>query len=273
MGALTGNAIKDTYLDVVQLGKSGAGLPSHAGKEAALYDGSGAQILGRTAVRHWLDPHPDAASFDETWEFSATGDMTQAQLEAAGWTFASCTAAVSNGTLWITTGAAANPWARAYLSTSLSGDFDIVTEVCLCNPGEIEAVISGIYGGVGVFDSVGDKGHISSLKWVTDRFYSNVWYNGKWSDGGGHTNASGNATFTNPNLVRISRYSGTVYMSIGSSWPTASLSSIALPIAWRSSGSVANADTYNILSMMNYAAVAGGPSSAVWGVRSIRRFA
>ncbi len=49
MGALTGNTVQSTYLDLVQLGKSGAGLPSHAGKEAALYDGSGAQILGRTA--------------------------------------------------------------------------------------------------------------------------------------------------------------------------------------------------------------------------------
>ena len=72
--ALTGNTVQSTYLDLVQLEKSGAGLPSHAGKEAAVYDGSGAQILGRTAVRHWLDPDPDAIA--GTWEFSTTGDMT-----------------------------------------------------------------------------------------------------------------------------------------------------------------------------------------------------
>ena len=122
--ALTGNKVKDTYLDLVQLEQSGAGLPSHAGKEAALYDGSGAQIVGRSAVRNWLDPHPDASSFAETFEFSTTGDMNQTALETAGWTFSNCTAAVSGGTLWIT--ASASTISQAYLTVNFAGDFDVV---------------------------------------------------------------------------------------------------------------------------------------------------
>ena len=122
--ALTGNTVQSTYLDLVQLEQSGAGLPSHAGKEAALYDGSGAQILGRSAVRNWLDPHPDAASFDETWEFSTTGDMNQSALESAGWTFSNCTASVSGGLLNLTT--TANGIISASIVVELTGDFDIV---------------------------------------------------------------------------------------------------------------------------------------------------
>ena len=120
--ALTGNAVKDTYLDLVQLEQSGAGLPSHAGKEAALYDGSGAQIVGRTAVRHWLDPDPDAIS--GSWEFSTYGDANQATLEAAGWTFSGCSGVVSNGVLILT--ATGTGRAVAETTVSLSGDFDYV---------------------------------------------------------------------------------------------------------------------------------------------------
>jgi len=121
--ALTGNTVQSTYLDLVQLEKSGAGLPSHAGKEAALYDGSGAQIVGRSAVRHWLDPHPDAAAFAETWEFSTKGTMTQGQLETAGWTFYNCTATVANGLLVLTSTGGVT---KASIDVSFSGDFDIV---------------------------------------------------------------------------------------------------------------------------------------------------
>ena len=117
--------ISARYKDVVQLEKSGLGLPSHAGKEAAVYDGSGAQILGRTAVRHWLDPHPDAASFAETWEFSATGDMTQAALETAGWAFdVGTSGSVSGGVLKITNNGAGLEGVR--LTCSFDGDFDVI---------------------------------------------------------------------------------------------------------------------------------------------------
>ena len=125
--ALTGNTVQSTYLDLVQLEKSGAGLPSHAGKEAALYDGSGAPIVGRTAVRHWLDPDPDAIS--GSFEFSTMGDMTQGELESAGWTFTECTASVTGGQLVIVKTGAYNTFAKAEITVSLTGDFAYVVGI------------------------------------------------------------------------------------------------------------------------------------------------
>ena len=157
--ALTGNTVQSTYLDLVQLEQSGAGLPSHAGKEAALYDGSGAQILGRSAVRHWLDPHPDAASFAETWEFSTTGDMTQGQLETAGWTFTNCTAEVAHGVLWVTASSAAI--VKASIDVNFTGDFDFVITPMQPSGYGVVPVEANIHawGGGGVGDTTNNVAH------------------------------------------------------------------------------------------------------------------
>lgn len=214
MGALTGNTPGSTYLDLVQLGKSGAGLPAHAGKEAALYDGSGAQILGRTAVRHWLDPHPDAASFAETWEFSTTGDMTQGQLETAGWTFTNCTGIVSRG-MFILTCTSASTKTYASLSTSLSGDFDFIASIATpFNYGSIVAS-SWAMGGLGVADTVNDKAHLVCIDQNgadgTYGLYAKLGATFSTFADGTLSDASGFAHDT-PTL-RICRVSGTVYVA------------------------------------------------------------
>jgi hypothetical protein len=274
--ALTGNTVQSTYLDLVQLEQSGAGLPSHAGKEAALYDGSGAQILGRSAVRHWLDPHPDAASFAETWEFSTTGDMNQAALESAGWTFSDCTAAVSGGTLWITTAASASPWSRAYYATTsdMSGDFDLIFELVGCQPGQL-GVSEGTNNhigtaGVGVN---GDPGILQQiyLLYGADRHSAKIYHTGTWTVGGG-TGGTSQTFFYPSRYFRISRSSGTIYLYAGAGFP-ASDNSFLSDIGWRVGGSVAESSTYDRIHVSNWvAANADNESSATFGVRSIRRF-
>jgi hypothetical protein len=274
MGALTGNTVQSTYLDLVQLGQSGAGLPAHGGKEAAIYDGSGAQILGRTAVRHWLDPHPDAASFDETWEFSTTGDMTQGQLETAGWTFTDCSAEVSNGILWITTGAGAYPWMKAYYSTSLTGDFDLVMHLVNTEPGDTQVSTASNFfrGGLAVVDSSGDVTYQSCSKYTPDRSNCHIFLDGKWSDGTGSSNVGYNF-FRNADCIRIWRISGTLYLAAGPPWPSSSLSRVAIPWGWAIAGSKSTAATFDIISLMTYVAQNSMlNSSAKWGVHSIRRF-
>jgi len=215
--ALTGNTVQSTYLDLVQLEKSGAGLPSHAGKEAAVYDGSGAQIIGRTAVRHWLDPHPDAAAFAETWEFSTTGDMTQAALETAGWTFSNCSGAVSNGVLWLTATAAAR--AKAYFTVSLSGDFDF-TSCMIPDPGYASNYPpNNKYGGFGVGDETADVIHYACHSSISGSPQVCKYVNGDWQDHNGTlTFATSDASM--PMLLRVSRVSGTVYITGGSVYST-----------------------------------------------------
>jgi hypothetical protein len=218
MGALTGNAIKDTYLDVVQLGKSGAGLPSHAGKEAALYDGSGAQILGRTAVRHWLDPHPDAASFAETWEFSTKGAMTQTQLEAAGWTFANCTGVVSQGLLKLT--ASSTAIATASLAVSFAGDFDLacsIIKISNYNEARVSTTApSECIGGFGVADTVNNESEYLLQLIDSGRFFGYAMKTGAWTTlaGTGATAAPDYSSY--PNMLRIVRDSSTVNYLVGS---------------------------------------------------------
>jgi hypothetical protein len=208
MGALTGNAIKDTYLDVVQLGKSGAGLPSHAGKEAALYDGSGAQILGRTAVRHWLNPDPDAIS--GTWEFSTLGDKTQAQLEALGWTFSRCTAVVANGQMVLTSSENSNN-IRAELVVSLNGDFDYIASTqSYPGPSAAYDYIScfkiGIPGGVGHLVST-----VAAAPFPRGSQTVSTTYDAASADGTNNT-----VLMLNGGVMRIARYSGTVFCGAGS---------------------------------------------------------
>ena len=207
--ALTGNTVQSTYLDLVQLEKSGAGLPSHAGKEAALYDGSGAQILGRTAVRHWLDPHPDAAAFAETWEFSTKGTMTQGQLEAAGWTFFNCTAEVTQGIMWLTTSMTSSNYCDAILSTNLSGDFDIVT--CFVHNYEYDAKKGSTYDAAGylaVAEGDAGSGECQNVGFmnVNGTSRSKIYHGGTWRGAAG-TAVDDAVQSSSPPLIRITRSS------------------------------------------------------------------
>ena len=267
--ALTGNTVQSTYLDLVQLEKSGAGLPSHAGKEAALYDGSGAQILGRTAVRHWLDPHPDAAAFAETWEFSTKGTMTQGQLETAGWTFSGCTASVSGGILWLTSAA---DWAysTASLVVSLSGDFDIVIFPTTTADYELSNADNTYYiGGGGVADTVGDACHHAYTQTVNGYGRVNTIKTGTYSTLSG-TAATANvyAAF----CTRISRVSGTIYLCGGQGFPSSRIIPDDITPAndgWTSPASVDDSTTFNRV----FLSTAGGASKAAkCGFYFLRRF-
>jgi len=265
MGALTGQTVQSSYLDLVQLGKSGAGLPSHAGKEAAVYDGSGAQILGRTAVRHWLDPHPDAAAFAETWEFSTTGDMTQGQLEAAGWTFTSCTGYVSNGIMWIDR--AASAYWRASLDVNFAGDFDVVVAPVFDMSYTTTPGIDYYVGGVGVGDTVNDVAHAVFCDMVSGYGRRNSFINGTWSNLGG-TNATVN-TYGPALYARIARISGTVYLAASSGQMVAGNDNTTMDrFGWSGLHTVSDADTYQKLYLTKNNATGTGLS----GFKFIRRF-
>jgi len=222
MGALTGNTVQSTYLDLVQLGQSGAGLPLHAGKEAALYDGSGAQILGRTSVRHWLDPDPDAIA--GTWEFSTYGDATQGELETAGWVFADCTAEVKNGRLCIVQ-SGANKYVRAYVPVNLSGDFDYAVSPGVHptqNSSNYLPVANNLYGGFGVAASGSDLMHHVHLESAADgRLAFKRYITGAYSTGGG-TNYN-LSVYSSPVLLRIARLSGTVRLGGMHQYPLGSI--------------------------------------------------
>ena len=266
MGALTGQTVQSSYLDLVQLGKSGAGLPSHAGKEAAVYDGSGAQILGRTAVRHWLDPHPDAASFDETWEFSTTGDMTQGQLETAGWTFTSCAGSVSGGAMWLQRTASAY-WS-ANLAVSLAGDFDIVVGVIREMDYTTASPPNYLTGGFGVADTVNNVAHHQYGSMVNGYGRTQTFINGAWTTFAG---TGANSSFYGPpRMLRIWRVSGTVYLAACST-ETPLLKAddtLADRNGWSAVATVSDADTFDKLFFKIDSTVGDG----VFGVTFIRRF-
>ena len=276
--ALTGNTVQSTYLDLVQLEKSGAGLPSHAGKEAALYDGSGAQIVGRTAQRHWLDPHPDAASFDETWEFSTTGDMTQGQLESAGWTFKDCSGSVSNGIFWLSgvTGGAAANWAHASLSVSLSGDFDLLISPLLPigyadNQGPIENVQ---YGGVGVAIVSGNDAHHVYGRFVNGYGFNYRYTAGAWDVGGG--SETNGISYAPPSMIRISRVSGTVYLygAVGEGASPVMVPDDTAPQnnGWTTAATVSDSQTFDKIFLAPGRRVSSAVSGQTCGFRFLRRF-
>ena len=267
--ALTANTVQSTYLDLVQLEKSGAGLPSHAGKEAALYDGSGAQILGRTAVRHWLDPDPDATAAS-SWEFSTYGDATQGELETAGWAFSGCTAVASNGMLILTKTAAYDTIATATLTVSLSGDFDYVA--CFSPPDYTGPIPAGntLYGSLWVADSSG-KAHGMGVTYVGNpawglRGYRDSTY-ASLAGGSLYSLAVGAAKL---DLIRVARYSGTVLLYGGAhGWGTGCGTSIAS--SWRGT-TQADASTFNKLFFLDDAQGKVNQGFKT-GIRFLRRFA
>ena len=270
--ALKGADISATYQDWVHVNKAGAGLADHAGAEAALYldDGAGGvdQICGRTAVRHWLDPHPDAASFAETWEFSTTGDMTQGQLETAGWTFSNCSGLVSNGMLWLT--ATANARAKAYLTVSLSGDFDFTASSIFGQSyGQLyPGVTRG--GGVGVGDPTVDVIHFSEIAHQDGNPVVIKRVNGDWDD------HNGTETFTScqgatPMVLRVSRVGGTVYVTGGTiTSPMVEDDTSFRNAGWVPAATAVDATTFTRLALpMTYTASAIGD---VVGFYFLRRF-
>jgi len=265
--ALTGNTVQSTYLDLVQLEQSGAGLPSHAGKEAALYDGSGAQIVGRTAVRHWLDPHPDAAALADTWEFSATGDMTQGELETAGWTFSNCTAEVARGVLLIT--ATSTAVVKAYYTVNLTGDFDI--EIGCSQPFGYNKTVSGYtLGGGGVADTVNNVAHYALCRNSVGNPEIATYKSGAFTTLAGTQTIDGPDTYAN--VSRVMRSSGTVYLSGGPNWPLTSLyygSNYSLG-GFDGGSSVADADTYQAVFVTG--SNGNCDSGRTFGIFYIRRF-
>lgn len=96
--SLENQYIDESYKDVVQLEQSGAGLPSHGGAPARIFDGAGNQICGQTNCLNPFDHDPITIA-DGTFEWLE--DMTKAELESAGWTFpgTNAEAEVKNGNL------------------------------------------------------------------------------------------------------------------------------------------------------------------------------
>ena len=260
MGALTGNTVQSTYLDLVQLGKSGAGLPSHAGKEAAVYDGSGAQILGRTAVRNWLDPDPGAIA--GTWEFSTYGDATQAQLETAGWTFSNCTASVANGLLQLVSGGSAN--VRAETTVSLAGDFDYTSRILgipTSTAGQYDYVSSLR---VGIPDGVGHSiSQVYSGNLIGDRLLA-----GNYNDNPASGTAI-NTVFVDDMLLRISRFSGTVSATVGRSSFVFNLGTANPPGGYWGGATASDSSTFTRVCICCDGTVSG----QIYAVPFIRRYA
>jgi len=247
--ALTGNTVQSTYLDLVQLEKSGAGLPSHAGKEAAVYDGSGAQILGRTAVRHWLDPDPDAIS--GSFEFSTMGDKSQAQLEAMGFVFTECTAVVSNGLLLLTKTGAYNTFGKAELTVNLAGDFDYV--IGFARGSMTTASQTGDTTGWGIYVADGATGGGAGLAHGVSCGTSALFYNLRGFKSSTYANLASGTLWTTTSgdassgLLRVFRSSGTVNFMGGNKFSVLySQGTTRANTGWRGT-TQADASTFNKL--------------------------
>jgi hypothetical protein len=215
---LTGQKIKDSYKDVVQLEKSGAGLPGHGGAPAATYDGLGNLI--NAFLRQWnlFTPHPDASGFSETHEFAVMPDKDQTTLEGEGWTFENCSGEVENGTFWLGDMVAAGAPMRAVKTVSFTGDFDVVAfPVWAQGYGEIHGQpYSEI--GLMVGDTVGDDQWLAASQTVNGycRFYGG--YGGLWSNGSSHS-LSSQSFYNGGHMVRIKRVSGTLRETAGTAYP------------------------------------------------------
>ena len=269
---------------VVQL-SGGLAYPGSLAGEAALYDQNGQQILGRTAIRHWLDPHPDAASFDETWEFSTTGDMTQGQLEAAGWAFENCTAEVSGGVLWLTATTNLAP-PRAYLVVNLTGDYDIcVTGVnnYRYNPGPYESAGADCNCGIGIgrYESgVTDLMHYIKFGMVNGGTLSDNFYaNGAWTSPYGGVSDADQLYTRGDIIARAVRYSGILAIVSGG------VANVMCPqfvlnansqtylhgMGWTRKTWIADTTTFNRLALIPSEDISVGVGT-IWGVASVRRF-
>jgi len=226
----------------------------------------------RLAQRNWLDPHPDAIA--TTWEFSTYADMNQAALESAGWTFAGCSGALSEGILWLSNTSGAT-WATASLAVSLTGDFDYFAAPLWpagygTNIGSLE---STQVGGMGVGDVSNDVAHYSLSTFVNGYGRATTYKDGVWTTGGG-TGASA-TIYGSPSIVRVSRVSGTVYLC-GAQHAAAGatlLEDDTTPQGdgWSVPASVSDADTYTkVFLCAGYRAIA--KTGIVCGFYFLRRF-
>lgn len=273
--ALTGNAVKDTYLDLVQLEQSGAGLPSHAGQGAALYDGAGNRILARTGQPHWLDPHPDAASSSDTFEFGSMLDKNQATLEGEGWTFQNCTGKVENGVLELTC-TVATTQCRAYRTVSLTGDFLFVAAVTMpfwkYNQCGSDTVLQ-YHGGFGFGDTVNDTIMYAIMSNSNSQRYNRNYTAGTWTGHGGGLGQQGLYPTEPSNMIY--RNSGTFYLTAGAGpnnvpvdHSTANLNPTSH--GWSTPTSSADANTYDRMAVL-FSNTAPGVGDKVF-CRYIRRF-
>jgi len=229
----------------------------------------------RLAVPNWLDPHPDAASFAETWEFSTTGDMTQGELETAGWTFLNCTGEVSGGVFWLTA-ASANP-SYAYLTVSLSGDFDFIFSSGIAPQGYDDAgdsAASGFYN-TGIFSAIdiGSNKRYSMVNWGRDSatLGSTVYY---YNGTNTSVNSGGSEILRNSGdaMMRMSRVSGTLYRATLGYNQGALIRSDETSFAsygWASFSSASISNTFDRLAFSFYDSPSAGE---MIGCRFIRRF-
>jgi len=231
----------------------------------------------RLAVRHWLDPHPDAASFDETWEFSTTGDMTQGELETAGWTFVSCTGEVANGIFWLTASSGSPQFAHAYLTTNFAGDFDFVFPMPTAPPGydatpDVAAATFYNPGIVFVGDTTNNVGRaIATWGGSTNSMWP-YWYTGNLTGSINNGGTEIGKYFTSEGLLRISRTSGTIYRMVSPSPSGVVLradETAAVDAGWRAPKTDVDANTYDRVGLSFYDDPAEG---AKIGLRFIRRF-
>ena len=261
--ALRGANISANFDDVVHVNQSGAGLADHAGAEAALYvdDGAGGvdQICGRTAVRHWLDPDPDAIS--GSYEFSTMGDMDQTALETAGWTFENCTGAVTGGLLVLTASGASNP-RRAYRTVSLSGDFFYTYSTALPMSGPCPDYS---YGGIMV-GANGGEGHSHSIATVGIDSRTHLYYGGTWASLSGTSNA-GSCEF-GPLVGALARFSGTLSAGVGPA--NMCFYNAAIPAATAGWQPNANTNTATTLDRLGF--IMGQDGAATAGEKMAFRF-
>ena len=183
--------------------------PGVAAAHAPSHDFGGSDVIagaGRLARAHYLDADPRATGAD-TREFLTA--MSQAQLEADGWTFeAGVTGAVENGMLVLKATTGLSDYKGCYRTVSLAGDFDFIAAVAppiitdadrypTQNLGLVFAVVSGVTA-FGIKNAY--LGDALRTYWSTALTYPGL--------AGGWTAVSMGSAI----LLRISRKSGTVYL-------------------------------------------------------------
>ena len=265
-----GTLVQDMYQDFVQLGNSGNGTPGTTGGEAALYDGSGKRIISRLAQRDWRDVCPAAAvansgsPYAETFEFSATGNMTQGQLESAGWSFTNCTGSVTSGQLvCVVTTAFVPCHAELTLGTALSGDFDI--QFCPMIPRHGDVPAQNGYGGLQLCDPTAN-----TLQSIHYQYSNGVHVVYCVKDGVYSTSAMGTSMgyhrIYDFMIARLSRASGTM------SWSCSTVEGLTGNSAPWVAFTYSTSDSFTKLRVVPHSAPTGNGIGWVFGCRFIRRY-
>jgi hypothetical protein len=268
MMSLTGNAVKDTYLDLVQLEQSGAGLPSHAGKHAKLYDGDGNQIISSTGRRGWLNNDPLATGTPTEECFTAKNQTT---LLAEGWVKdADFAIEIADGWFQVTCTANETDWKAVYFPVSLTGDFEFwLSPVWGTGYSSSYAGLGAI--GLAVCDSVNDVVHYVGKNLTNnsgvDRYTGSTIANPL----GGTGTQEGNTLYGTDQVFRVYRSSGTVGLMCCIHGNTIGLPSGALSARsmWSAETTVADARTFDRVYVYFRAAYAADYKA---GFRFLRRY-